>query len=241
MEAQRVSVWWLDVSTVAETQWAALTARLRDDERARSQRFHFDHDRFSYVAAHVLGRGLLAAWTGIAANAWTFTADGFGKPEVAAPAWPRRLRLNLSHTRGLAAAVLTEDGDVGVDVEWLDRRPVEEGLAPRFFAAAECAQLAAMAPQDRHHGFLALWTLKEAYVKAIGKGLAQPLDSFAFTLDPLGVSFDDDLADDPCRWLFRRLQPSPAHILALALRHPDPASVQIEARAMSVADLLTYP
>lgn len=241
MTDQRVSVWWLDVSRVTETQWPALTARLGDDERGRAQRFHFDHDRFSYVAAHALGRGLLAAWTGISARAWTFIADDFGKPEVAVPAWPRRLRLNLSHTRGLAAAVLTEDCDVGVDVEWLDRRPVEDGLAQRFFAPAECAQLAAMAPQDRHHGFLDFWTLKEAYVKAIGKGLAQPLDSFAFTLDPLSITFDDRLSDDPSRWLFRRLRPTRSHILALALRHPQPAQAQVDARAMSAAELLAYP
>jgi len=241
MKDQRLSIWWFDLSQVAETQWPALIARLGDVERARAQRFHFDHDRFSYVAAHALGRGLLAAWTGIAASAWDFTVDDFGKPEVAAPAWPRRLRLNLSHTRGLAAAVLTEDCDVGVDVEWLDRRPVEDGLAQRFFAAAECAQLAAMAPQARHHGFLDFWTLKEAYVKAIGKGLAQPLDSFAFTLDPLSIAFDDALSDDPCRWWFHRLRPTPSHILAVALRHPQPNRVAVEARAMTAAELMAYP
>lgn len=241
MEDQRVSVWWFDVSRVAESQWPALTARLGEAERARAQRFHFDHDRFSYVAAHALGRGLLAAWTGIAASIWDFAIDDFGKPEVAAPEWPRRLRLNLSHTRGLAAAVLTEENDVGVDVEWLDRRPVEDGLAQRYFAPTECAQLAAMAPQDRHHGFLSFWTLKEAYVKAIGKGLAQPLDSFAFTLDPLGIAFDDTLSDDPCRWWFRRLRPTPSHLLALALRHPQPDRVALEARALTADELLFYP
>ncbi|MCA1909378.1 MAG: 4'-phosphopantetheinyl transferase superfamily protein [Magnetospirillum sp.] len=241
MTAQRVAVWWLDVSTVAETAWPALAARLGEDERARAQRFHFDHDRLCYVAAHALGRGALAAWTGIASHAWAFAADAFGKPEVAAPAWRGRLRLNLSHTRGVAAAALCEEHDVGVDVEWLERRPVEDGLAQRFFAPAECAQLAALPPAARHHAFLDFWTLKEAYVKAIGKGLAQPLDSFAFTLDPLAIAFDDRLSDDPSRWLFRRLRPTPSHVLALALRHPDPASVAVETRAMSAEELLAYP
>lgn len=241
MAGERVAIWWLEVSKVAQDQWPALLARLGQAERDRAQRFHFDHDRLCYVAAHALGRGLLAAWTGVAAEEWGFTVDAFGKPEACVPVGMRRLRLNLSHTRGLAAAALTEEHDVGIDVEWLERRPVEDGLAQRFFAPAECAQLAALPPAARHHAFLDFWTLKEAYVKAIGKGLAQPLDSFAFTLDPLAIAFDDRLSDDPSRWLFRRLRPTPSHVLALALRHPDPASVAVEARAMPAEALLAYP
>lgn len=241
MAGGRVAIWWLEVSKVASTHWPALLARLDQAERDRAQRFHFDHDRLCYVAAHALGRGVLAAWTGVAAGGWGFTVDAFGKPEAVPPAGMRRLRLNLSHTRGLAAAALTEEHDVGVDVEWLGRRPVEDGLAQRFFAPAECAQLVALPPEARHHAFLDFWTLKEAYVKAIGKGLAQPLDSFAFTLDPLSIAFDDSLSDDPSHWLFRRLRPTESHVLALALRHPDPGSVVVETRAMSAEELLAYP
>ena len=241
MAGGRVAIWWLEVSKVASPHWPALLARLDQAERDRAQRFHFDHDRLCYVAAHALGRGLLAAWTGVAPGGWGITVDACVLPEAVPPAGMRRLRLNLSHTRGLAAAALTEEHDVGVDVEWLGRRPVEDGLAQRFFAPAECAQLVALPPEARHHAFLDFWTLKEAYVKAIGKGLAQPLDSFAFTLDPLSIAFDDSLSDDPSHWLFRRLRPTESHVLALALRHPDPGSVVVETRAMSAEELLAYP
>jgi 4'-phosphopantetheinyl transferase len=226
------------LDAVQDAEWPRLAALLDDAERARAGRFAFERDSRAYVAAHALGRQLLSSWAGGAPQHWRFTVGDHGKPEVDSPPGGPRLRLNLSHTRGLAAAVLTEEHDVGIDVEWLDRKTGGMDVAQRFFAPAECAQLAAVPPEETGRTFLAFWTLKEAYVKAIGKGLAQPLDSFAFTLDPLAIRFDAAQADDPARWLFRRFQPTAGHLMAVALRHPDPAAVAVEVTAVTPAALL---
>lgn len=231
-----VAVRWLAVDDVSPAQWPRLEALLDAAELARSKRFAFERDRHTYIAAHALGRVLLSSWAGGTPQAWRFAVGDHGKPEAVVPEGAPRLRLNLSHTRGLAAAVLSEDHDVGVDVEWLDRKSPTMELAQRFFAAAECTQLETVPEGTFGEHFLAFWTLKEAYVKAIGKGLAQPLDSFAFTLEPLSIRFDS-VADDPAHWLFHRLRPTPAHLLALALRHPRPDVVRVDARAVTVDEL----
>lgn len=236
MAGDLVAVRWLAVEDIAADQWVRLEALLDEAEVARSKRFAFERDRQTYIAAHALGRALLSSWAGGPPQAWRFAVGDHGKPEVVVPEGAARLRLNLSHTRGLAAAVLAEEHDVGVDVEWLDRKSPTMDLAQRFFAAAECAQLEAVPEGAFGETFLAFWTLKEAYVKAIGKGLAQPLDSFAFTLEPLSIRFDR-VADEPAHWLFHRLRPTPAHLLALALRHPHPEAVRVEARAVMVDEL----
>jgi len=234
-----VSVWWLSVDAVAEREWPQLKARLDEAEQVRSARFHFDRDRQAYIAAHALGRMLLSSRAGGAPQDWRFSVGDHGKPEVVVPAGAPRLRLNLSHTRGLAAAALTVGDDIGIDVEWLDRKSASLDLARRFFAAAECAQLERVPPDRLTETFLSFWTLKEAYVKAIGKGLAQSLDSFAFSLDPLAIHFDSVLADDPACWLFRQFRPTPHHLMALAVRSSDPAGVEIEAEAKTAADLIS--
>ena len=236
-----VALWWLEVERVAAADWPRLEALLDDGERERVRRFHFERDRLSYVAAHALGRGLLSAWAGGEPSAWRFAAGPHDKPEVLSPATAPRLRINLSHTRGLAAAAVTEDHDVGIDVEWLDRQPASGDLARRYFAPIECAQLEAVPAALANEAFLSFWTLKESYIKAIGKGLAQPLDSFAFTLDPLAIHFEPGVIDDPACWLFRRFRPTSRHLMALALRHPRPHGITVTASAVDADRLCRQP
>ena len=234
----RALVWWMAVDTVEMAQWPRLAALLDEAERSRAEHFHFDHDRHAYVAAHALGRVLLSSWGGGTPQDWHFAIGDHGKPEVVVPAGAPRLRLNLSHTRGLAAAALTVDHDIGLDVEWLDGRTDGLEVARHFFAADECAQLEQAPPGLATETFLAFWTLKEAYVKAIGKGLAQPLDGFAFTLDPPAIRFDGTPGDDPARWRFHRFRPGPRHVMAVALGLARADEVKVEAMARSAGDLL---
>ena len=235
--AREVAVWWVAVDGIAAADWSRLETLLDDDERDRAGRFHFDRDRKSYIAAHAVGRRLLSSRAGGDPSAWRFAIGAHGKPEVVPPPSAPRLRLNLSHTRGLAAAVLTEEFDVGVDVEWLGRNASGPDLARRFFAPTECAQLAAAPAALADETFLTFWTLKEAYIKAIGKGLAQPLNSFAFTLSPLAIAFQPESDDDPANWHFQRFRPTPDHLLALAARRPPTIELNVTASAVD-ADTL---
>jgi 4'-phosphopantetheinyl transferase len=210
-------LWWLAADDEGCGDWNRLEALLDRAERDRASRFHFRHDYCSYVAAHALARCLLSSVVGGAPQEWRFTAGAHGKPEPVA-AGP--FRLNLSHTRGLAVAALTAVDDIGVDAEWLNRQPPAHDLAQRYFAPSECAALEAAGPADAGIEFLRFWTLKEAYVKAVGKGLSLPLQSLAFMLDPPSVSFMDGQADDPAQWQFHQFNPTPDHVVALALHYP---------------------
>ncbi|NFV80417.1 4'-phosphopantetheinyl transferase superfamily protein [Magnetospirillum aberrantis SpK] len=205
------------VEAVEDSRWPRLFALLDDSERHRAGRMGDEGQRRTYVAAHALGRGLLSHWAGQAPQHWRFVAGEHGKPEVVTTVGQPRLRLNLSHTRGLVAAALTLDHDIGIDVEWLDRKAAGMAVARRFFAADECRQLEQLEPERQDEAFLWFWTLKEAYVKAIGKGLAQPLASFAFTLEPLSIRFDHVPAVEAGRWHFYRFRPAARHVMALAV------------------------
>lgn len=237
LDSDSVAIRWLEVDRVDAADWPRLELLLDAEERARAARFRFDHDRQSYVAAHALARAMLSAHTDIAPADWRFTTNPQGKPEAVLPPGHPRLRINLSHTRGLAAVALTVAHDVGVDVEWRERGGLTLELADRFFAPDEIAALKAMPAERLNEGLFAFWTLKEAFIKAIGLGLSFPLDAFAFTLEPLAIDFVPGKAV-PGPWLFRRSQPTPTHAMALALRHPAPARVSITAGAANAAALL---
>jgi 4'-phosphopantetheinyl transferase len=74
-------------------------------------------------------------------------------------------------------------------------------------------------PEQRVNAFLRIWTLKEAYIKATGQGLACPLDAFSFNLDPIAIRFRGDrLSDTPDLWQFDQFSVAPRRLIALARR-----------------------
>lgn len=229
---------WLAIERVAEADWPRLSALLDEAERQRAARFHFERDRQVYTAAHALLRVTLSELTGAAPQDWRFSLGEKGKPEAILGTGDPPLRANISHTRGMAAVAVTLGRDVGVDVEWTKRDSQILEIADRFFAPAECAHLDRQPRHAAEQTFFAFWTLKEAYIKAVGLGLALPLDAFAFTLEPLGIAFDARIADAPSLWRFERLQPGPEHALAVAARDPRPERLRIEAEAVEPAALL---
>src|SRR5262249_30001884 len=82
----------------------------------------------------------------------------------------------------------------------------------------EVASLSRIPPSERADRFLSYWTLKEAYIKARGMGLALALDGFWFDLDGPSprACFTERCPDDPARWRFRQYAPTSEHKLAVA-------------------------
>src|SRR5262245_17240681 len=157
---------------------------LSTEERARRDRFVFDRDRRDFVAAHALVRRLLSRAGDTRAADWRFDIDAHGKPwVVTSQAGKPPLVFNLSHTHGLVACAVARGTTLGLDVERVDRIASGPDIAGRFFAPSEIRMLDRHAPDDYTGRFIELWTLKEAYIKAVGTGLAHPLDSFAFSFD----------------------------------------------------------
>jgi 4'-phosphopantetheinyl transferase len=98
---------------------------------------------------------------------------------------------NLSHS-GEWVVCATDGAPIGIDIERV--RPVNDDLARLYFSTAEYRTLIDKAEPEKNHLFFDLWTLKESYVKAKGKGLAVPLDSFTiyFEQGRIGVLSQDE-------------------------------------------------
>lgn len=183
-----VDVSFIDVAAIADDEWPRLAALLDDAESARAARFAFDDDRRAYVAAHALLRARLSERaTSVAPAEWRFDATPHGKPVLRAP--HAGLNVSLSHTRGMAAVAIAAGREVGVDVESVLRPRNAVNVAERYFAPEEAALLRAESdPLVQTELFFAIWTLKEAVLKADGRGLARGLDSFVVNLSPLAIS-----------------------------------------------------
>jgi 4'-phosphopantetheinyl transferase len=196
---------------------------LSEEERTRQLRFYFEHDRQTYLAAHALTRTVLSRLVGAPPASLCFELGPHGRPELRYPASQPALRFNLSHTRGLVACAVAIEADVGVDVEQVERRLDIHQLARSVFSQSEREAMAALPLEAQRTRFFQLWTLKESYIKAVGKGLALPLRAISLQLDaePMPrIEFGPQIADDGRHWWFQVCQPRPSHMLSIALRSP---------------------
>lgn len=201
-----------------QERWLAL---LDDGERQRWQHFRQARDRHSFLLGKVLTRSVLAGYLGQAPQALVFGCDDYGKPRLLEQAGTPPLLFNLSHTQGMAVLAVSNGPEPGVDVEAFSRKVDALGLARRYFATSELALLEELGETARQEHFICLWTLKEAWLKAKGLGLREPLDAFSFRLDgPLpAVAFSSQLDEDPAQWQLR-LYRRDGFSIALALHGP---------------------
>jgi 4'-phosphopantetheinyl transferase len=219
LDADEIHVWLAGSDVIDDALRGRALAMLSDDERDRQARFHFARDRDLYLVAHALVRTTLSRYATVSPNAWSFVTNEYGCPSIAPGVCAAPLRFNLSHTRGLAACAVALDRDVGVDVEWHARTVDILDLAPSVFAPDELRALRSLPPDRQRPRFFQYWTLKEAYIKARGMGLALPLEQFAFdVVDPaqIRIAFTPPLDDDPGRWWFEHRRPTAEHDLAVA-------------------------
>ncbi|MCX4748892.1 4'-phosphopantetheinyl transferase superfamily protein [Kitasatospora sp. NBC_01287] len=94
-----------------------------------------------------------------------------------------QLDISLSHTERLMLVGLSRRGVIGVDAEVATRRMYGTGVELYACTAEERAALESLPAELRNDALVRLWTLKEAYSKAIGAGLRLRFTRFGFALD----------------------------------------------------------
>jgi 4'-phosphopantetheinyl transferase len=175
---------------------------LAPDERARHDRFRGDADRAMFLVGRVMARTLVGRGLGLTPTAWTWREGPRGRPEVGEAA--SAISFNLAHSGGIVACALRRGGGVGIDVEDRNRRALDARLVERYCAPDEIADIQGRGPEGWRDQFLKYWTLKEAYLKARGLGIAVPLADLSFRLEPGPVRLTclNSLAGESTDWTF---------------------------------------
>ncbi|MDJ1157411.1 4'-phosphopantetheinyl transferase superfamily protein [Chelatococcus sp. SYSU_G07232] len=143
-------------------------------ERDRCRRFLRADDARRFAAAHVGLRLVLARHLGLDPREIAFSHNAWGRPFVAGGP-----PFSMSHSGEVALVAVGGGGILGVDIEGCEQ-PVERRWFDGSWTTGEERRLTPVALSDRH--LLRLWTRKEAAVKALGRGLSQPLTDVAVPL-----------------------------------------------------------
>jgi 4'-phosphopantetheinyl transferase len=150
-------------SRFSEEAYAALDQR----ERERAIRFRHARDRDTYVLAHAMWRHVLGLLLGVEAARVPLSNARSGQPILAGTGYAT----SLSHSGTQIAIAMTDAATIGVDIELSPPRAALRELADVLCSTQEAAYLALLPPAEREPWLLALWTRKEALLKAFGIGL----------------------------------------------------------------------
>ncbi|QOT00488.1 4'-phosphopantetheinyl transferase superfamily protein [Brevibacterium sp. JNUCC-42] len=196
------NVFALHISTeLAEDTFNHLLHHVSPEKREKIIRFRRREDAYRGLLADLLVRYILSEYHHIPKEEILFKHNEYGKPYL-----PNHTTcyVNLSHS-GEWVVCGTGSMLVGIDVE--QQKTIDLEIAKNYFSQQEYMDLLAKSEgEEQLSYFYDLWTLKESYIKAVGKGLSIPLSSFSVRKNENNTI--DFSKDTPSRtnWFFKQYQ-----------------------------------
>jgi len=175
---ETIHIWQASVSKFSASIPCLLSV-LDQDERLRAGRFIYEKHCNNFIIARALLRHLLAAYLKCLPQDLSFQQNKYGKLSLAKPANILSLQFNLSHAKDMVIYAFVLHRQIGIDIEYIrDDISVAE-IAQRFFAKQEQEDILSLPKEQQAQVFFNCWTRKEAFIKALGKGLSYSLENFA--------------------------------------------------------------
>ncbi|MBD0378723.1 4'-phosphopantetheinyl transferase family protein [Paenibacillus sedimenti] len=130
-------------------------------------------DAVRSLVGELLVKYAIGTMTNLPRHEIRFGVNAYGKPVIDGN---EAVCFNVSHSGDWVVCAIDSD-TVGIDVEKIQK--IDLQIARQFFSQAENEQLMTLPASLRVAYFFDIWTLKESLIKADGRGLSLPLDSFS--------------------------------------------------------------
>ncbi|MBX4966836.1 4'-phosphopantetheinyl transferase family protein [Rhizobium binae] len=206
-----VVLWKYPQNESDEKRWMG---SLSSNERERAATYRFERDRTSFIAGRYLLRQVLSAHTETQPDKVLLQADAHGKLRVEGR---DGLQFSLSNADGMVAVAVTSECErVGIDCERADAE-IEAAALTNYCRLDERHWLDQLPAGERPRAAVALWTLKESHLKALGVGLRQDPRSVAFSWQD-GIPVLLQSREPDRQWRHRLIESGTQHIVALAVR-----------------------
>jgi len=134
------------------------------------------------------------------------------------------LCFNLSHSGSLLLIGIAAGLDLGIDVEQVRPMRSAERLVRRFFSEREQEEFRSVPEPLKLEAFFTCWSRKEAFLKALGRGLSHPLNRFSVSVppgEPIRFRCEEPGSGSAAGlWTFREIRPGEGYVAALAMSGP---------------------
>jgi phosphopantetheinyl transferase len=202
------------VPIVASLPEAPFLACLHPDERGRTEAIRHPHARAAFLQGRARLRCLLGRELDLPAAEVPLILGPHGKPEHAGGS----IDFNLSHTASWLLIGMTKGAAIGVDLEGERRFRDLDRLIGSVFSEFEQKGFEGLTEAEKTNRFHEGWTVKEAYAKAVGKGIALGLERIEY--DAEGMKFSA-LPEEAPSEVQLRLGSYSDHRLALVYQGPE--------------------
>lgn len=181
---EQIQIWMIDIQTFSPyiNHFYKLLSPM---ECQRAAQYKFECNRNIFIIARGILRNFLSFYAEIRTEAINFFYNKYGKPFLKARQNKNSLQFNVSHSGNFVFYIFSKGCHVGIDIEkirWLDNF---EDIAKQFFSPAERKTLGSLFGYDKLRAFFKGWSCREAFGKAMGKGLSQPLPEIEISLLPV--------------------------------------------------------
>lgn len=191
------------------------------EKKDRIMRFIRFEDAQRALLADLLVRYTLCRKLNINNSCIAFGKNDYGKPFLMNYTG---VHFNISHSHAWVVCAVS-DIPIGIDIEAI--KPIDMDIAKRFFSKEEYGSLVSKNHVERLQGFFELWSLKESYIKAWGKGLSVPLDSFIIQIGQNDIKVCTDNEYNNC--FFKQYDMDKDYKMAVCCKKGDfPDSVVIK-------------
>ena len=218
--AQQIDLWKIpldrDDSLMADREC------LSESELDRGQRLQRPEHRQRYINGRTAMRYILSTYSHISAKQIAFNYGEKGKPTIANQGLDY-ISFNYSDANRVGLLAVAQNTELGIDIEPVDRKIDFLKVARRKYTELEQHALNELHQDQQRLGFLALWTRKEAYGKALGVGIHYPLNQFTLARSLSKPDYQLACQHSASRqWLIQQLRIDSHHIASLV--SPAPAS-----------------
>ncbi len=203
-----------------------MTLALTAEEKQRAACFLRDKDRLRYYFAHGMLRTVLAYYLSVAPQSIVFKNNPFGKPSLFQGVTEPDICFNMAHSEDMVTVALTCRVSVGVDVECMRELQDAHQIITQNFSPEEQKYLTGAPEREFKDRFFTCWTLKEAFIKAIGMGLSYSLKTFNIIDSHTGtpISGQVTLQDSTdIKWYQLPFQPHPHYRAAIVVQDIKPS------------------
>jgi len=148
---------------------------LSPDERKHADDMNDLNRRSFFITSNGFRRVILSRYLSITPAKIQFKTNKYGKPFIYDQN-PDDVTFNTSHSHEKLLIAICKNRDIGVDIQFESDNIPEMKIANRVFGPVDSSYLAKFSGVELRHKFFRIWTLKEAYCKALGLGFSLPVE-----------------------------------------------------------------